>query len=278
MAAALQIGSSDEAHSMTASFTVRKAGQHYIYLHIGHKSIRSSPFIKNFIPGPPDPGKTTVVRPASMAVCTAGVAHQILLEPRDEFGNACAWAHDVSQQQSALDAFSLQAFLVGSMEVVEPIVQWLWVEVMHRLLLHVTFQHQGIYLVRVLHNSVLLNKAEFNMIVLSKSESDVVDKNLNTRQVPIVYEAKLASINNEKNGKGRKVFCALSPKQLAIKEYLLGFIPKRLATFRLCPSTKANFILFSFNYNDFIINYVMLMFGACSSLSTMATKDVTMAR
>ena len=239
VAAALQIGSSDEAHSMTASFTVRKAGQHYIYLHIDHKSIRSSPFIKNFTPGPPDPAKTTVVHPVSMDVCTIGVVHQIFLEPRDEFGNTCAWAHDVSQQQSALGAFSFQAFLVGSMEVVEPIVQWLWDEVSHRLLLKVIFQQQGIYLVRVLHKNVLLNKAEFNMIVLSRSESEDVEKKRNTHQV--VYEAKLVSINNGKNGKRREVICALSPKQLAIKGYMLGFIPKRLATFRLRPSTKFTF-------------------------------------
>ena len=45
-------------------------------------------------------------------------------------------------------------------------------------------------------------------------------------------------MQGEKFSKAKKVFCFISPKQLTIKEYLLRFIPKRLVTFRLCPSTK----------------------------------------
>lgn len=36
------------------------------------------------------------------------------------------------------------------------------------------------------------------------------------------------------------MLCYVSPKQLIIKERILKFIPKRMFTFRLCPSTKVN--------------------------------------
>lgn len=48
----------------------------------------------------------------------------------------------------------------------------------------------------------------------------------------VCYEARLA------DGKPRRVLCCLSPKQLTVKDYILKFIPKRITSFRLCPSTK----------------------------------------
>ena len=254
MATAVQVGGGtassgdpdqSEAHQIKASFTVRKAGQYYIYLHIGHTPIKGTPFVKNFIPGLPDGSKTNLVRPTSMAVCTVGVAHQLLLEPRDEFGNPCSWAHDASQQQRALDAFSLDCYEVGSMEPVQPLVQWLWVEVMHRLLIHVTFLDQGVYVLRVKFQKILLNKGEFSVIVLTKKEADSVEKTLQVPSLPMSYEARVLSINGDRGSKSKKVYCTVTPKQLAVKEYILGFIPKRLATFRLCPSTKVFFMHFS---------------------------------
>lgn len=39
-------------------------------------------------------------------------------------------------------------------------------------------------------------------------------------------------------GKPRRVLCCLSRKQLVLKDYILGFIPRRSTAYRLCPSTK----------------------------------------
>ena len=41
--------------------------------------------------------------------------------------------------------------------------------------------------------------------------------------------------------KPKKVYCYVTPKQLIVKEFLLKLIPKRVVTFRLCPSTKFHF-------------------------------------
>jgi hypothetical protein len=66
----------------------------------------------------------------------------------------------------------------------------------------------------------------------------MVHDNVTSKDPDICYVAKLLGMQGERFAKPKKVFCFISPKQLTIKEYLLRFIPKRLVTFRLCPSTK----------------------------------------
>jgi len=241
IAAAVEVGgsSAEEEHNVRVSFTVRKAGQYHIHILTGSIPIRGSPFIKNFIPGPPDAGKTQLIRPTSMAVCTVGNVHEFLLNPCDEYGNHCSWVANPWQQAEALDQFSVESYNVESnMEVVEPFVEWIWVEVLHRLLLHVAFTAKGIYFIRIKLADVVISKAEFNMIALNVNEAKVVEKDV--LNLPS-YSAKLLSLNGEEWTKAKKVYCALSPKQIAVKEYFLGFIPSKLATFRLCPSTKVSF-------------------------------------
>lgn len=218
---------------------MRKAGQYVINVNLGAASISGSPFIKNFLPGPPDPHKTTRFHPTTLAVCTVGVPYQLILEPRDEYGNQCSQInHGGLDQQESPKGFSIEAFTEGTLTPVKPMVHWFWVEVMHRLLVNVTFEGEGIYNVRLKLDEVVINKAELNIIALSRGDAIQVEKAMKTRAQ--TYEAKLLSINGEKWTKNKKIFCALSPKQMALKEYILGFIPKRLATFRLCPSTKVS--------------------------------------
>lgn len=71
----------------------------------------------------------------------------------------------------------------------------------------------------------------------------MVHNNVASKDPDICYVAKLLGMQGERFSKPKKVFCFISPKQLTIKEYLLKFIPKRLVTFRLCPSTKVYSII-----------------------------------
>jgi len=71
-----------------------------------------------------------------------------------------------------------------------------------------------------------------------------VHKNIASRKHNICYEAKLLSVFGQPKTKPRKVLCYIGPKQITIKEMILKFIPKRIATFRLCPSTKVIKIVF----------------------------------
>lgn len=49
----------------------------------------------SFVPaGPPDPNKSVFVRHSSTVVCTAGIAHSLAIEPRDEFNNLCLFHPD----------------------------------------------------------------------------------------------------------------------------------------------------------------------------------------
>lgn len=72
------------------------------------------------------------------------------------------------------------------------------------------------------------------------SVARLVHSNVASKDPDICYVAKLLGMQGERFSKPKKVFCYISPKQLTIKEYLLKFIPKRLVTFRLCPSTKVS--------------------------------------
>lgn len=80
-----------------------------------------------------------------------------------------------------------------------------------------------------------------NRDVFSGIDSTLVHKNVASKNHNVCYDAKLVGINGERASKPKKVLCYVSPKQLIIKELILKFIPKRLFTFRLCPSTKVSF-------------------------------------
>lgn len=85
-----------------------------------------------------------------------------------------------------------------------------------------------------------ISTGDFNIIVLNSNDAALVAKNTKKNH-SVSYEARLLSLNNERFAKPKKVHVYVSPKQLTIKEYILKIIPKRLITFRLCPSTKFQF-------------------------------------
>lgn len=71
---------------------------------------------------------------------------------------------------------------------------------------------------------------------MSELEYELTMRSIKNRSVS--YEVKLIRIEGEPAFKPKKVFIFISPKQLTVKEYVLKFLAKRIATFRLCPSTK----------------------------------------
>ena len=98
----------------------------------------------------------------------------------------------------------------------------------------------GLYRGSVTYRGNSISTGDFNVIVLNTNDATLVSKNAKKNH-SVSYEAKLLSLNNERFAKPKKVFVYVSPKQLTIKEYILKIIPKRLITFRLCPSTKFQF-------------------------------------
>ncbi|XP_012283747.1 apoptosis-resistant E3 ubiquitin protein ligase 1 isoform X1 [Orussus abietinus] len=244
VATLIELGGTDPLAANTAvvKFTVRHAGQYRIAVLIGSCHVHGSPFLKNFLPGPPDPNKTVFVRQSSTVVCTAGIAHSLTIEPRDEYDNLCIFGPG----DQPTDGYSVDITQIGSLvkeepEAVECTIQLDYDSPNQRIRLKVSFPKGGCYHATVSLSGLQLHNGDFDIIVLESFVVRMVHNNVASKDPDICYAAKLLGMQGERFSKPKKVMCFISPKQLTIKEYLLKFIPKRLVTFRLCPSTKFHF-------------------------------------
>ncbi|XP_063222883.1 apoptosis-resistant E3 ubiquitin protein ligase 1 isoform X3 [Bacillus rossius redtenbacheri] len=249
VATVTELGGTDPSAANVAvvKFTVRHAGQYHISVLIGSCHVQGSPFVKHFLPGPPDPNKSVFVRHSSIVVCTAGISHSLAIEPRDEYNNLCVFRSEDNPTQG-YDVTITQLYLqVGSSEPAPCSVTLDYEQISHRICLQVCFPSEGCFHATVSYRGVELNNGDFDIIVLSSSDAALVQKNVASKNHNICYEARLVGVQGETLAKPRKVFCYVSPKQLTVKEFLLKFIPKRLVTFRLCPSTKFHFKSSAYN-------------------------------
>ncbi|XP_043274766.1 apoptosis-resistant E3 ubiquitin protein ligase 1 isoform X2 [Venturia canescens] len=244
VATLIELGGTDPLAANTAvvKFTVRHAGQYRIAVLIGSCHVHGSPFLKTFLPGPPDPNKTVFVRQSSTVVCTAGIAHSMTIEPRDEYDNLCLFGSG----EEPTDGYHVNITRIGSTceEGLQPEGCTISLEYdcpNQRIRLKVGFPKGGCYHATVSLSGLQLHNGDFDIIVLEGPVARMVHNNVASKDPDICYAAKLLGMQGEKFSKPKKVFCFISPKQLTIKEYLLKFIPKRLVTFRLCPSTKFHF-------------------------------------
>ncbi|XP_023722301.1 apoptosis-resistant E3 ubiquitin protein ligase 1 isoform X3 [Cryptotermes secundus] len=234
-----ELGGTDPSAANVAvvKFTVRHAGQYKISVIIGSCHIHGSPFVKTFLPGPPDPNKSVFVRHSSTVVCTAGIPHSLAIEPRDEFNNLCLFHSD----ENPTEGYNVAITQIGSPEPVLCSVTLDYEETSHHINLQVQFPSEGCFHAAVSYRGIELHNGDFDIVVLSASDAALVQKNVASKNHNICYEARLVGMQGERLSKPKKVFCYVSPKQLTVKEFLLKFIPKRLVTFRLCPSTKFHF-------------------------------------
>ncbi|XP_018314585.1 apoptosis-resistant E3 ubiquitin protein ligase 1 isoform X1 [Mycetomoellerius zeteki] len=243
VATLIELGGTDPLAANTAvvKFTVRHAGQYRIAVLIGSCHVHGSPFLKNFLPGPPDPNKTVFVRQSSTVVCTAGIAHSMTIEPRDEYDNLCIFGPG----DQPTEGYNVNITQIGSTvdkgSMIDYSIQLDYDSSNQRIRLKVSFPKGGCYHATVSLAGLQLHNGDFDIIVLENSVARMVHNNVASKDPDICYVAKLLGMQGERFSKPKKVFCFISPKQLTIKEYLLKFIPKRLVTFRLCPSTKFHF-------------------------------------
>ncbi|KAL1434988.1 hypothetical protein MTO96_001543 [Rhipicephalus appendiculatus] len=239
VACSVELGGTDPnlANQARVQFTVRRAGLCHVSVLIGMVHVRGSPFVKNFLPGRPDPQKTGFIHHSCTVVCTQDEPHHLFLEPRDKYNNACL----VDTTTDPSDEYSVDIIEVSSNRPVTSCYHWESHPENSRIALVLTLDKVGCYQVNVSYRGTSLSNGDFHVIVLSKSDTALVRKNVAKKSHNIWYEAKLIAMNCEKLSKPKKVFVYISPKQLTIKEYVLRIIPKRLITFRLCPSTKFQF-------------------------------------
>ncbi|XP_071041064.1 apoptosis-resistant E3 ubiquitin protein ligase 1 isoform X3 [Parasteatoda tepidariorum] len=224
-----------DANKAKVHFTVRRSGEYQICVLICMTHIRGSPFKKEFIPGPPDPIKTSFVQHCSTVVGSEDVPTQLFIEPRDKYGNLCTINNDCDPANE----YSVDIIEVNTGRPIADSFRWECYPLISRLALVLKFPKEGCYRATISYKGQTIQNGDFNIIVLNSDESSVVQKNVSKRNK--CYEVKLIALNGERNQKAKKVYCYISPKQLTLKEYVLKFFPKHLVTFRLCPSTKFKF-------------------------------------
>ncbi|KAK4320602.1 hypothetical protein Pmani_008539 [Petrolisthes manimaculis] len=230
-----ELGGTGEGEVNTAryKFTARQAGQYKICVMLANQHIRGSPFHKNFLPGPPDPEKTVMVQHSSTVVATAGQPHHILVEPRDEYHNLCTFPPG----QSDADQYSLSVVELEGGWPVDPKCRPVYDHSSRRVSLQVTLHRPGCYRANLSYQATSLTNGIFDIIVLTSEDAGRVQKTV-ARRCHDGYEARLLTQQGVPLQRPKKVYCYVTPKQLIIKEFLLRLIPRRVATFRLCPSTK----------------------------------------
>lgn len=247
-----ELGSSTDPNSANTArvkFTVRTSGVYVISIMIGNAPICGSPFRKSFSPGAVDARRTAVLRHAATLVCAVQRAQPVHVQPRDAFNNACAVPPAegcAGETEYPVEGYEVRISPLGCPvdEELSQSVTFQFDTVNQRVTMTVCFQTPGIYHAIITYKSVTLHNGEFDCIVLTASDTAIVQRNVSSKSHNICYEARLLSALNvgaDKPIKPRKIMCYISPKQLTLKEMILRFIPKRLATFRLCPSTKLIF-------------------------------------
>ncbi|CAL1275254.1 unnamed protein product [Larinioides sclopetarius] len=224
-----------DANTARVQFTVRRAGEYRICVLVGMTHIQGSPFIKNFIPGPPDPMKTSFVHHCSTVVGSEDIPTQLFIEPRDRYGNLCT----VDKDCDPANEYSVDIIEVNSGRPIPDSFRWECYSLISRLVLVLKFPREGCYRATVSYKGQTIQNGDFHVIILNQEESFMVQKNVAKKNK--CYEVKLLALNGDRYQKPKKVYCYISPKQLTLKEYMWKFFPKHLITFRLCPSTKFKF-------------------------------------
>ncbi|XP_049868280.1 apoptosis-resistant E3 ubiquitin protein ligase 1 isoform X2 [Pectinophora gossypiella] len=229
--AVVELGSGDPAQANTArvKFTVRTATVYIISVMIGGVSVCGSPFRKWFTAGPALARRSRLARAQHALVCCAGHARQLHVHPRDQYDNPAP------VPDSDTSGFTIELSPLGG-EIDQKLSQsatFQYDSVNQRVTMSLCFDKPGIYRAALYYEQVLLQNGQFDCIVLTASDTATVARNISSKRHSISYEARLLS-----PGRPRRVLCCLGPKHLTVKDYILKFIPKRITSFRLCPSTK----------------------------------------
>ncbi|XP_066279416.1 apoptosis-resistant E3 ubiquitin protein ligase 1-like isoform X4 [Branchiostoma lanceolatum] len=242
VSAYVEVGSteSSKAHTAHVTFTVRRAGTYRIVLMLGAGiHIAGSPFNKDFVPGPVVAEKTMFVHHSSTVVLTEGEFFPLVVQPRDQYENICY--QTIEQNHHDGSFYDLQITPVGNRDSpTDPVKRKLSVmsdDHTKQIVMYLKLDSLGSYKAVGTYRGSSLKNGEFNILVLSKTDSSMVQKNVAKKSVNVWYEAFLLQVGEGK--KAKKVYCYISPKQLTVREFILRIIPRRLYTFRVCPSTKS---------------------------------------
>ncbi|ELT91789.1 hypothetical protein CAPTEDRAFT_203657, partial [Capitella teleta] len=140
---------------------------------------------------------------------------------------------------------------------------------LNSVVLQVCIEQEGCFRATVAYRGHKLKNGDFNILVLSPASYQRVNKSVAKKCHNVYYEARLVAYNNDRLEKAKKIYCYISPKQLTIKEYFMKIFPKRLYTFRVCPSTKFQFLGLDRHYDT----PTLLIEDGCQAPVEIASKD-----
>ncbi|XP_061383208.1 apoptosis-resistant E3 ubiquitin protein ligase 1-like isoform X1 [Danaus plexippus] len=237
IAAVVELGSGDpaKAHTARVKFTVRTAGVYVINILIGGQVGAGGPHRKWFSAGRVEARRSRVGRARAPLVCTEHRPRRLHLHPRDRFDNPAALQHPAAR------GFTVHLSPLGdpSGEADPELDAAAAIEydsVERRVSVALCFPRAGVFRAAVHYEGALLHNGEFDCIVLTAADTETVQRQLGSRR-GATWEARTVGPSSP-SARPRRVLCVLSAKQLLLKDYFLRFIPKRITSFRLCPSTK----------------------------------------
>ena len=190
-------------------------------------------------------------------VLTSGVPEDVLLNPKDSFNNPI----EKCRLPRITPRISFHLWYIDSIDGGKKRYQnnanfVIYQTSNDNLCISVAFSpgEEGWYEAKILLDEEPVASASLTLIVLSRSGTKKVDQILANRKNREFYalesdyiEADLLIQNGQKVEKPKKVYCYLTDKQLAIREFFLKIFLKRTFGYRLVPATKINLVRYQAN-------------------------------
>ncbi|KAK2706821.1 apoptosis-resistant E3 ubiquitin protein ligase 1-like [Artemia franciscana] len=224
---------SQKSNVISLCFTAKRAGVYVFIIRISDKLVSGSPFVRTFLAGSPDPGKTSVVQKLSTIVTSNQGHTQVALDPFDEFENRCC-----------VDSLCLDDFEMTVTELVREckpeVLQVRASGLLNTLFFSKTFA-AGIYAACVTLKGRTISGGKFKVISLSASEFEEVSQCVGQKKSED-HESYITCVGSEEYSKPKKVFAYISSKQLVLREFILGLLPVRFRTFRVSLATTFDYV------------------------------------
>ena len=106
----------------------------------------------------------------------------------------------------------------------------------------------GFFRGTITYQDKIIGNGVFDIASLTPDENFILTESLKKVPGSVFHEANLLAINCDVQKKSRNVFIYVSPKVLVVKEYYLGFVPSRLASYRIIPATKVRTVHIHFDF------------------------------
>jgi len=221
-----------EQGELQVIFPAKKSGEYSVSLWVGGREVRSSPWTRYVLPGPPDPPSCRIVGHWATGrglVVPAGTETNSHLQIKDSFFNTVDCisrdCEDVgieltSSPESAVNMTTSVTLAQGS----------------EQLRLAATFPSScsGSYPLRVLYKGHTLITRQV-IVLLPASIADIQEslRDLSNYSWNNYYTANLIKLAGVNMIKPKTVYLYLKEKQLIIKEFYLKFIPRKIVSFRV---------------------------------------------